>query len=111
MLRYARHRITGETAVFLRADQRPLPAREVVIEDEVGLAVAVKMNEQIIADARRGETLRADAGREIGELVVRTVFGSDVQRNASGFNGIFSDDRAIGTVQGEQDLSVHKRGA
>ena len=108
MFRRARDRIAGKAAVFLHADQRALAAGEVVVDDEVGLAVAVKVDEQVVARARGGEIFRADAGGKVGELVVRAVFSGDVQRSACAINGIFSDDRAIGTVQGEEDLPVHK---
>ena len=45
MLRRTRHRIAGKAAIFLHADQRALPPAVIVFDDELGLLVAIKVDE------------------------------------------------------------------
>ena len=107
MLRRTRHRIAGKAAIFLHADQRALPPAVVIFDDELGLLVAIKVDEQVIARARSGKPFRAETGGEIGELVVGAVFRRNARGAPRGFKLILGDGVASGVVDFKGDGAVH----
>ena len=107
MLRRARDRIAGETAVFLHTNQRALPLAVVIFDDEIGLAVAVKADEQIIARARSRQPFRAEPGGKVGELVVDAVLRRNARGSACGIKLILGDGVASGVVNFKGDEAAH----
>ena len=96
--------VTGEAAVSLDANQRALSLAEVVFDDEIR-AAAIQGDDEVAALLRGGDTLRTEAGRVIGELVVDAVLRLDVQRAAVGIEVVTRDRLAAGLfVQGEGDF-------
>ena len=107
MLRRAGNRITGKPAVFLHADQRALSLAVVIFDDKLGLLVAIKVDEQVIARARSREAFRAETGGEIGELVVGAVFRRNARGAPRGFKLILGDGVASGVVDFKGDGAAH----
>ena len=107
MLRRTRHRIAGKAAVFLHADQRALSLAVVIFDDELGLLVAIKVDEQVIARARSRETFRAKPRRQISELIVGTTNRINVLRTARAFEMVLGDGVASGVMDFKGDGAVH----
>ena len=107
MLRRAGNRITGKPAVFLHADQRALSLAVVIFDDELGLLVAIKVDEQVIARARSRETFRAKPRRQISELIVGTTNRINVLRTARAFEMVLGDGVASGVMDFKGDGAVH----
>ena len=107
MLRCAGNRITGKPAVFLHADQRALSLAVVIFDDERGLLVAIKVDEQVIARTRSREAIRAKPRRQISELIVGTTNRINVLRTARAFEMVLGDGVASGVVDFKGNGAAH----
>ena len=107
MLRRTRHRIAGKAAIFLHADQRALSLAVVIFDDKLGLLVAIKVDEQVIARARSREAFRAKPRRQISELIVGTTNRINVLRTARAFEMVLGDGVASGVMDFKGDGAVH----
>ena len=66
--------------------------------------VAVKRDQQVIAHAVGDDAFRADAGGEVGDLVVNAINGLDMLRCAAGADVVLADGIAGSVLQGEIEL-------
>ena len=107
MLRCAGNRITGKPAVFLHADQRALSLAVVIFDDKLGLLVAIKVDEQVIARAHSREAFRAKPRSQISELIVGATNRINVLRTARAFEMVLGDGVASGVMDFKGDGAVH----